>query len=121
MNILATSASNIIKLAFIMIIFASAPLLAGGNEKVNVKEKKTDSTYEQALIEMAAALEETADVQEIYAPAPEIKIYDANFNLLKETIASSDGDIEDDETLNLLHNAAEFMKDKNTTYYVLNN
>lgn len=121
MKTLTTSTSIIVKLACAMIIFTSTSLLAGGSEKAEIKKADAEATYQQALIEMEAALDETADVQEIYAPAPEVKIYDANFKLLKETVVSKDGIIEDKETLNLLHQAAEFMKDKNTTYYVLNN
>ena len=121
MKTLTNSFFNSIKLAFAMIFLASATAVAGGNEKADVKKKNSESTYEQALVEMAAALNETAHTQDIYAPAPEIKIYDTNFKLLKETKVSSDGDIEDGETLHLLHQATEFMKDENTTYYVLNN
>lgn len=119
MKTLTTSPFNIVKLTFVLTILASAPALAGGNEKADIKKKNAESTYEQALVEMAAALNETAHTQDIYAPAPEIKIYDTNFKLLKETKVSNDGDIEDEETLNLLHQATEFMKDENTSYYVL--
>lgn len=120
MKNLIISASKVLKLSLVIIVFASASVIAGGNEKTAIK-KTHDENYAHALKEMAEALNKTEEFKNIYTPATQIKIYDANFNLVKEVEIAEDGKIVNEEILILIHQATELMQFENTTYYILNN
>lgn len=118
MKNLITSTAKVFKLSLVMLAFASAPVFAGGNEKIEVNKADAEA-YEDALSDMEKELKENEDRKNIYTPTLQIKFYDSNFNIVREADIPQNGFIEDAELLILISQSYEFMKFENTTHYIL--
>lgn len=122
MKKLTTFALKVFKLSLVIVALASAPVFAGGNDD-KIKAKKSDAdteAYALALAEMKDALNEAEQHERSLTPMSQIKIYDSNFNLVKEATIPDDGIVEDKELLKLLRQSSELMKYEYMTYYILN-
>jgi len=119
MKNLFLSPANLFRLSFVMLALATAPVFAGDNDKI-MDTNSEDTAYTQALHEMAVEMEVTEKRNNLFTPSAQIKIYDSNYNLVKEVSATEEGLVDDQETMNLIFQSTELMKLNNTTYYLLN-
>lgn len=121
MKNITTSAQKVLKLSFVIIALASAPVIAGGTDDKIDGNKSDADTYAIALVELKNVLNEAEQLEKSFAPMAKIKIYDTNFNLVKEATVPEDGIVEDKALLKLLRQSNELMKYEYITYYILNN
>lgn len=121
MKNLISSTAQVFKLSFVIVLLTSATVFAGGNEDGATDKKNNASTYAVALSDMEKALNEAENSKKIYTPVSQVKIYDADFNLIQQASIPEDGIVEDKELLKLMRQSNELMRLDHITYYVLNN
>lgn len=120
MKTLIPTSAKALTLTLTMFLFASGISFAGGNHDKKTEDDAITTTYSESITEMAIALEEAEAIDESFEMASQVKIYDSNFNLIKESTVPSECSSDDKELLMLMRNSNLLMEYGNVTYYLMN-
>ena len=114
------TSARALTLTLVLFLFASGISFAGGHHNDRPVDSSTSSDYTAALFEMEKAFEISAAIDESFEMASQVKIYDSNFNLIKESTITSECNPQDKELLMLMRNSNLLMEYGNVTFYLLN-
>lgn len=119
MNNLITTATKALTLSLILLSLASGTSIAGGNDTVALKENNLHNSYTDSLLEMEKSMTKAEEEENIFQLTPVVKIYDANFKLVKESPLPTEFMSEDKELLMLMRKSDLFMKFDYISIYVM--
>ncbi len=114
------TSARALTLTLVLFLFASGISFAGGHHNDRPVDSSTSSDYTASLFEMEKAFEISAAIDESFEMASQVKIYDSNFNLIKESTITSECNPQDKELLMLMRNSNVLMEYGNVTFYLLN-
>ena len=120
MKTLIPTSAKALTLTVTLFFLASVPSFAAGDHTDRTEDDTTSSTYSESLSEMAKAIEKTLAIGESFEMASQVKIYDSNFILIKESAIPSECNSEDKELLMLMRNSNVMMEHGSVTYYLMN-
>lgn len=120
MNNLITPSTKAFMLALILISLASGASIARGNDTVKLKENTLHDSYTDSLLEVEKNMEKAENEKKFFELTPLVKIYDSDFNLIKESTLPTEFKSDDKELLMLMRKSNLFMEFEHITIYVMN-
>lgn len=120
MNTFLTVPTNILILATALFVLVSNTTFAADKHIPEATEDAFDDTYSDALRELEVFISRTENSQDLFVLEDRVVIYDENLKLLRTAVINPDHMANDKELLMTLRNSSEFMRLKNTTYYIMN-